>query len=389
MEAATHARLINQIHDYAANKTTCLADKEYLNPVERYTDPGWLDDEIRHIFRRAPLLLAHSSELAKPGDFKTVEVTGVHVLLTRDMTGRVNAFLNVCRHRGTKLVWQECGERKRTFACPYHGWGYAADGRLINLPNPEGFPSVDPDKNGLVRLHASERAGFVFVQITPGAAPIDVDEYLGEIGRDFTRFGIGEYKAYSPSSELRPYNWKLAMDLFQENYHTRMTHTDTIWQLFLDNTAVFERFAPHIRSIVPKKSILDLRGTDPADWNLRAHATLLYTVFPNTMVAVLVDHAAIFQVFPHDTAHARVRTTVLVPKIPTSEKAKAAWNKSIELVGAVTAEDSARGIAMQAGLESGANRHLTFGRFEQGLGWFHEEIANAVNSRRLVAAAAE
>jgi phenylpropionate dioxygenase-like ring-hydroxylating dioxygenase large terminal subunit len=389
MEAATQIRLINQVHEYESNGTTCLADKEYFNPVERYTDPAWLEDEVRHIFRRAPLLLAHSSELAKPGDFKTVEVTGVQVLLVRDMSGQVNAFLNVCRHRGTKLVWQECGEKKRSFACPYHGWTYGTDGRLMRLPNAEAFPSVDPDKTGLVRLHARECAGMIFVQIAPDAPAMDIDAWLGEVGRDFARFGIAQYNAFSPSSEVRPYNWKLTMDLFQENYHTRMTHTDTIWKLFLDNTAVFERFAPHIRSVIPKRSILDLRGTDSADWNLRAHATLLYTVFPNTMVAVLVDHAAIFQVFPQDAAHTRVRTTILVPKIPTSEKAKAAWEKSIALVNAVTAEDSARAIAIQAGLESQANRYLTFGRFEQGLGWFHEQVASAVDARRPMVAAAE
>ncbi len=389
MDHATQVAKINQILGYVDNKTTCMVEGEYKNPVERYTDPERFDREMNLLIRRVPQIVAHVSDIPRPGDYKTMDYAGTKLLITRSADGQARVFLNVCRHRGTRLVWGEGGTGKRAFVCPYHAWTYATDGRLMGIPNAEGFPSVKKEEHGLCALQSAERQGFIYAILDPQAPAVDFDAYLGGLQHDFHHLGLADYFCYSPLEMPRKNNWKLAMDLFQENYHTRTTHTKTIWSLFLDNIAVFDHLAPHIRGIIPKRSVCELRGTDTAEWNLRAHSTLLYSVFPNTMVAVLVDHAAVFQVIPHDVATSTLNFTLLVPKIPTSDHAKEAWGKSLELVKAVVGEDSDRGEAIQSGLLSGANRHLTFGRFEQGLGWFHEAVEQAISPGLRARAAAE
>jgi hypothetical protein len=54
------------------------------------------------------------------------------------------------------------------------------------------------------------------------------------------------------------------------------------------------------------------------------------------------------------------------------------WKKNVAILGNATAEDYALGEEIQAGLASGANRELCFGRYEHSLGYFHENVDRAL-----------
>lgn len=387
MDQATQIRLIEQTLKLHENKTTDMIDQEYHNPVDRYTDPARLELEMNMLLRRYPLIVAHSSEVPKPGDFKTDEIMGTPILLTRDREGKIKAFVNACRHRGTKLVWEEKGEKTRAFVCPYHAWTYSIDGKLVGVPRPEAFPSVCKETHSLAELHCEERQGLIFVQLSPDAPKMDIDAYMGEMLHDLKECDIADYAVYKSDTYIKNTNWKLAFDVFLENYHTPRTHTKTIWQVFLDNVAVYDRFSPHLRCLIPKRSILNAKGTDPQTdpeaWNLREHATMLYVMFPTTMMAVLVDHVAIFQSYPIGVDKCELRVFSLAPKaLMNDEAARDEWDKSLYVVGKVLDEDSARSEAIQKTLLSGANKHFVFGRFEQELGWFHEEVEKAVSTEQ-------
>jgi phenylpropionate dioxygenase-like ring-hydroxylating dioxygenase large terminal subunit len=387
MDHATQVKLIERVYGYVDNKTTDMVAKEYFNPVKRYTDPGRLDREVSMLFRRYPLIAGHASELPKVGDFKTIDLAGVPVLIVRSTDRTIRAFLNACRHRGTKLVWDACGEKRRAFACPYHAWTYDTTGKLIAIPYENGFPNVDKSEHGLVALPTTVHQGFIYVQTSPDAPKIDVDSWLGNVGYDFTQMNLADYSVFKSEVVPRKNNWKLAIDIFLENYHTKWTHTKTIWEVFLENVGLFEDFPPHLRCIIPKRSLMDLRETDREGWSLREHATLLYTVFPNAMVAVLADHVVMFTIFPKTVGESTLHIDTLVKNGPRSEEAKIGWAKSLHVVNEVIAEDTARGEAIQAGFATGANEHLTFGRFEQALGFFHESVEQALQEDRLSLAA--
>ena len=119
------------------------------------------------IFKRLPLLLAFTCEMREPGDYKSVEVVGVPVLIVRGQDGRARAYIGVCSHRGTVLTEEGKG-RCEHFTCPYHGWTYNDRGALIGVAGRRKFGDIDTASRGLTELPSVERAGLIFVSLTPG-----------------------------------------------------------------------------------------------------------------------------------------------------------------------------------------------------------------------------
>src|SRR5581483_10991647 len=115
--------------DHLDRRTTALADDIYRNPVTDYTCPEQAAREREVFFRNAPVNIGLSALLPRPGDWMTHDYTGAPILLVRRSDGSLGAFLNVCRHRGARVV-DGCGKGAASFSCPYHGWSYGLDGSL-------------------------------------------------------------------------------------------------------------------------------------------------------------------------------------------------------------------------------------------------------------------
>ncbi len=91
--------------------------------------------------------------------------------MIRGGDGELRAFSNVCRHRGSRVA-DGSGNCGKALRCPYHGWTYGLDGKLLGVPEKSGFPGFDKDANGLWPLSSSVSAGFVFVNFDPDADPL-------------------------------------------------------------------------------------------------------------------------------------------------------------------------------------------------------------------------
>ena len=370
MNQSIQIALVERVLHHIEKRTTDCEASSHAQPVEAYLSESRLAAELEALFRRRPVLFGHVSEVAGPGDFITRDVAGVPLLVVRQDDGALAGFINVCRHRGTCVVSAERGCGRKSFVCPYHGWTYGRDGVLAGVPDGYGFPEIAAGRDGLVPVPLAEVAGF----IATGA--IDLPP---AIAGDLASFGLASHHVYAPTRMERPINWKLAFDIFLESYHLRVAHRDTIYPLFFDNLGLVDAFEPHLRTVFPKRSIRQLPGTPPESWVLRAHANILYVLFPNTIVLIEPDHAAVLHVFPAAVDRCVIESYTLIPE-PADERAARYWDRNNEILYKAIAEDFALGESIQRNLGSGANPALRFGRFEHALAYFHRWVERALTA---------
>jgi phenylpropionate dioxygenase-like ring-hydroxylating dioxygenase large terminal subunit len=198
-------------------------------PVESYVSPGYFELEREHVFRKSWLLFCHVNEIPQPGDFKVkdVAVFGTSIIAVRGSDGVVRAFHNVCRHRGSRLIFAEGAGTAQAFVCPIHGWAYALDGRLRGVPEQDRFFDLDKKSCGLPPVSMEIWNGFIFIHAEARPAQ-PLREYLGGLadamdGYPFERMRlVGEY-----SATIRA-NWKTALNVFQEAYHVATVHRTVV-----------------------------------------------------------------------------------------------------------------------------------------------------------------
>src|SRR5437763_5073659 len=90
-------------------------------------------EEQERIFARAWLFIGHESQIPNPGDYAAARMGEEAVILCRDRAGEVHVFLNSCRHPRMKVCRYDEGNTA-VLTCPYHGWSYGTDGRLVGVP---------------------------------------------------------------------------------------------------------------------------------------------------------------------------------------------------------------------------------------------------------------
>ena len=134
-----------------------------------YADPDVFELEMERIFGRAWLYVGHTSQVQNPGDYVTTELGRQPVIMCRHSDGRVHVLLNRCTHRGAKVVNERKGHSPRLICC-YHGWSYDTDGKLLNVPVPEGCgEGFDRAILGLAQAPGvGEYRGFVFATLAAG-----------------------------------------------------------------------------------------------------------------------------------------------------------------------------------------------------------------------------
>ncbi len=374
MQRETEIELANEILSLHEQKSAYLVDAASSRPVEHYFDPDRFSLERDRILRATPQPLAHTSELPSAGSFLRRGLAGLPVLLTRDAEGEVHAFLNVCRHRGTRLVDDERGCKAR-FSCPYHAWTWSNRGELIGVPHEaQGFPDLDRGQLGLKRLGAVEKHGWIWVAGASADAP-DIDRVLEGLADDFDWFGAADAEIVQTDVEIRPVNWKILVEGGIEAYHFRVAHRDTIAPYFFDNLSTYRSFGPHMRSVLAKRTLADLTDEPVETWRLRDHAQVLYSIFPTNQFLVQSDHFAWIQSEPLSANSTRVRLSTLAPRDRLETEAdRAHWAKNHAITTKTLAEDFDIGESIQSGLESGANDRLNFGRFEGALADFNEVV---------------
>ncbi len=195
-------------------------------PNQCYWSPDWLALEQERIFHRAWVFAGAEAEIAEPGDIKPVVVGAAPIVILRDRDGKVRAFHNVCRHRGTKLITERC--RRTSITCPYHAWNYGLDGKLRARPHFHGPDRVDRFEDGggeqldLMAVRAETWNGCVFVNISGDAEPLE--RWLAPLTRRITAYHLAAIRwACKLEFEVKA-NWKLVYENYMEGYHVFAVH---------------------------------------------------------------------------------------------------------------------------------------------------------------------
>lgn len=285
------------------------------------------------------MLHAHASEIAIGGG-RASQQLGEPVLLLRS-EGGISAFVNMCRHRGARLVEDGLFDDMSEIICPYHAWRYDLDGGLIEARH-------CPTKNlQLQSLPHVELAGLVFVAID--------DTELAEFSKAtqqllpvFEEHGLSDLKVASRFRFTTQTNWRLFVENFLECYHCNHAHAlltrseafigwleDNRFRRLTDRTnsaiaaaatagiqmpqiesdpdaSIF--FSANTSLLVTESETVDGRGLERrlALGDERDGMFIYGQIGPLTHFTILPDYVLFFQFFPLDDERTEVELTWLV-----------------------------------------------------------------------------
>jgi len=192
-----------------------------LLPRRTYHDAAIFDWERREILRRDWVLVAREDDVAAPGAYLLVEVDGETLIVVRNREGRLGAFHNVCRHRGTAVVEDACGTVVR-FQCPYHAWIYDLDGALVRAKHTEDLDDFDYPTYSLAAVRVETWQGFVFVNLAADGPSLA--DQLGDLVEHMSRFDFGSLRSAKRIEYTVDANWKFIAENYSECYHCPGVH---------------------------------------------------------------------------------------------------------------------------------------------------------------------
>lgn len=258
----------------------------YTLPASWYSDPEILRLEQERIFARTWQYAGRADQVAEPGDVFASRAGHIPVAVVRDLDGRLNGFVNVCRHRGHEVV-SGSGNRK-TLQCPYHAWTYGLDGCLRTVPRGDREPDLPVGELSLLRIQVDTWGPWVFVNPDLSAGPLaetlgEVPSLLAETGFDFRALEFDGRWEWTIDA-----NWKVAIENYLECYHCPVAHPGFSELLDVDVDRYRLSTGPFTSSQRAEVRAAVLRGERTAGYDPRGGSTeaQYHLVWPNFTINV-------------------------------------------------------------------------------------------------------
>ena len=300
-----------------------IATSQTLPPA-CYREQAILEAEMQTIFARSWVNVGRADQWPSGGDYMTVEVADVPLVLVRDADGLLRAFSNVCRHRGARLL--SGSGNCRVIRCPFHRWTYALDGHLLTAPRmPENSDFRRADY-GLVEGRVAQSDGFVFVCLDDNAP--DLQDTLGDFSALHAQWALDGLVTTRRREFEVDCNWKGFLEVFNEYYHLPYVHPNTLSNLYADPdepTPVRGQYASQFGSTEGTGGLLEseqhLALPTMAGLQGRNRAGVRYSwVFPNLTFAAGTDAVWVYETYPLTARRTRVVMSACFP-VETIEQA--------------------------------------------------------------------
>jgi phenylpropionate dioxygenase-like ring-hydroxylating dioxygenase large terminal subunit len=282
-------------------------ERATMLPPRAFTDPGVFAWELDNLFR-GWVCVGHVSAVGEPGRFVTRELGPDSVLVIAGEDGRPRAFLNVCRHRGARIVEETEGSVRKRLRCPYHAWSYGLDGSLRAAPHMDGVDDFEFGCWGLIEVRLEVVGGLVLIDLS-GEAP-DVDEHIGELRTHLDRYRLERLEPADAREYEVEANWKGIAENYNECLHCPGVHPElNALSDYMSGTEALGRGAwcggsMTLREGASTMALANGNGHTngrPAIEGLadRALDTVLYfALFPNALVSLHPDYVMLHTLWP-------------------------------------------------------------------------------------------
>ena len=369
----------DRLQSLIVNKETDYAKSIYKNAVIEYIDASIANTEKKIIFEESPICLGTAALVPHQGDWFTVDIGEKSILIVRNNKTEISAYLNICSHRGAKLV-EGSGTKAYAFKCPYHSWVYNLDGELKARPRENAFEEINKDQCSLQKFELDNHQGFLWLIMDKKAKnkhssnKADLNELL--IDYDFNKYQ--HFKSIKIYPKL---NWKLAVDTFLELYHIDELHTKSLAPIIKNDLQLFDTYGKNIRVIGARHSAVKLNRVLKDQREFDIHTIQLRILFPNTILVCHPDHVEVWQILPkNEVNECEVSFSLYTKEAFSSKSAIRHWDNNFNLaLNAVVKEDFPLGENVQKGFYAAPKRKIIFGKNEPALQHFHKQIKLDLN----------
>ena len=280
-------------------------------PARYYTDADVFRREIEHFFCRSWICVGRAEAIPDAGDYFLREFAGESLIVVRDRSGLLRAFYNVCRHRGTRMCTQAEGSFGERIQCPYHGWTYGLDGRLLGAPHMDAARFTREDFP-LREIQTEIWDGHIFLHLNGSGQPLAL--HLGPLRRKFAPWRMQDLRLHRRITYDVAANWKLAVLNYNECLHCPFLHpalnclTD---YLGADNEPAARTY---IGGAMGFRQGVETMSTD----GLRRRAYLpelrddersrvyYYAILPNLFLSLHPDYMMVHTLWPVAVGHTRI-----------------------------------------------------------------------------------
>ena len=274
-------------------------------PQKYFVSPDIFTKEQAEIFSKEWLLVGHQSQIPDAGDFIVQRVNHESLFVIRDRGAKIHGFFNVCRHRGSRLIEDNCGNRA-AIQCPYHAWIYGLDGRLIGAPHMDEVPGFEKADYPLHEVNLGIWEGFIFVNLRDASAErgdYSLEHWFAPLSGKFSHWNMSILQpAKRIEYDVRA-NWKLMFENYSECYHCPGVHPQLQKVSPYDSAKNDLREGPFLggfMKINPGKS-LTMSGNACAAFvgkieNLQQ--VFYYSIFPNMLLSLHPEYVMVHQLWP-------------------------------------------------------------------------------------------